>query len=369
MNLLYHSLAFYLSLSPVAASPASKDPPAPTHASTNPAPTTHAFFDLNPLHIPLPSLSTSKHPRNHSWNTTGYDAGYNFTLNFCGGVIEDLEAKGGVVGVEKESWRNVSAFYEEGGKVWSMGMQNGEPVLRGRKLVLNYTDGSPCGDDAGKRGVGGRAILDDDEDDDEDDDDEKKPKKPSKNKDSDSKKPPSRPTKPDSTIRRKNTLISFLCSHDPTAPLLGLSYIGSSPDSCTYFFEARSSAGCGGIETAKQTLSPSGVFGVIVAIAIAVYIVGGCVYGRVVGQQRGWRQLPNYGLWAGIGGFVRDIFIILTSSCARFMPSRRGYQRVNGGLNGNSGSSGGGRGITRGRGDSSDAENRLIDELNEEWDD
>ncbi|KAK3660001.1 Cation-independent mannose-6-phosphate receptor CI-MPR [Elasticomyces elasticus] len=370
MNLLYHSLAFYLSLSPVLASPAAKETAAPLPCTIR-SPSTHAFFDLNPLHIPLPELSTSKHPRNHSWNTTGYDAGYNFTLNFCGGVIEDLEGKGGVVGVEKGEWRNVSAYYEVGGKVYSIGQQNGEPVLRGRKLVLNYTGGSPCGDDAGKRSVDGRAILDDDEDEDDDEDDEddeKKPKKGEKNKgEGDEKKPPKRPSKPDSTIRRKNTLISFLCSHDPTAPLLGLSYIGSSPDSCTYFFEARSSAGCGGIETAKQTLSPSGVFGVIVAIAVAVYIVGGCVYGRVVGQQRGWRQLPNYGLWAGIGGFVRDIFIILTSSCARFMPSRRGYQRVNGGLNGNSGNNA--RGIARGRGDSSDAENRLIDELNEEWDD
>ncbi|KAK4948285.1 Cation-independent mannose-6-phosphate receptor CI-MPR [Elasticomyces elasticus] len=374
MNLLYHSLAFYLSLSLspyAAASPAAKETPAPLPCTIR-SPSTHAFFDLNPLHIPPPELSTSKHPRNHSWNTTGYDAGYNFTLNFCGGVIEDLEAKGGVVGVEKGEWRNVSAFYEDGGKVFSIGRQNGEPVLRGRKLVVEYTGGSPCGEEegGGKRAVmGGRAILDDDDDEDEDDDDEdddekKKPKKGSKNKDEDEKKRPTKPSSP--PVRRKNTLISFLCSHDPTAPLLALSYIGSSPDTCTYFFEARSSSACGGIETAKQTLSPSGVFGVIVAIAIAVYVVGGCVYGRVVGQQRGWRQLPNYGLWAGIGGFVRDVFVILTSSCARFLPSRRGYQRVNGGLNGSTGS---GRGIARGRGDSSDAENRLIDELNEEWDD
>lgn len=44
------------------------------------------------------------------------------------------------------------------------------------------------------------------------------------------------------------------------------------------------------------------------------------------------------------------------------MPSRRGYSRVNNGYGGI-----GGRG--RARGDSSDAENRLIDELNEEWED
>ena len=57
---------------------------------------------------------------------------------------------------------------------------------------------------------------------------------------------------------------------------------------------------------------------------------------------------------------LQDIVIILTSSCARFMPSRRGYTRVNGGV--------GGVGSSR-SGRDSEAENRLIDELNEEWDD
>ena len=65
------------------------------------------------------------------------------------------------------------------------------------------------------------------------------------------------------------------------------------------------SAGCAGIEQAKQTLSPSGVFGVIVLIAVIVYVVGGCVYSRTVLQQRGWRQLPNYTLWAGIFNFFK----------------------------------------------------------------
>jgi cation-dependent mannose-6-phosphate receptor len=55
----------------------------------------------------------------------------------------------------------------------------------------------------------------------------------------------------------------------------------------------------------------------------------------------------------------QDIFTILTSSCARFLPSRRGYSRVS--LNGN------GNGNVRGR--HSDDENRLIDQLDEEWDD
>lgn len=38
---------------------------------------------------------------------------------------------------------------------------------------------------------------------------------------------------------------------------------------------------------------------------MAVYLVGGCVYQRNVMHQRGWRQLPNYAIWAGVGAFVR----------------------------------------------------------------
>ncbi|SLM37336.1 Mannose-6-phosphate receptor binding domain [Lasallia pustulata] len=102
----------------------------------------------------------------------------------------------------------------------------------------------------------------------------------------------------------------------------------------------------------NQTLGPGAVFGVIALIAVAVYLVGGCVYQRNVMHQRGWRQLPNYAIWAGVGAFVRDVFIIATSACARLVPRRRGYSQLSGG-----------------RGRSSDDENRLIDQLDEDWDD
>jgi len=262
--------------------------------------------------------------------------------------VERLEDLGGVEGVDKDVWRNVSAYYRQGGKVYSIGQQNMDPVIRGRKMVLNYTDGSPC-PDLTKRShtvedLTSREIIDDDDDDDDKDKD--------KNKDQEDK----RPTSP---TRKKTTIISMLCERDPLMPQLTLSFVAS-PDECTYIFEARSHAACASIETAKQTLSPSGVFGVITMIAVIVYLVGGCVYSRMVLNQRGWRQLPNYSLWAGIFGFFKDIFIILTSSCARFMPSRRGYSPLNGGIGGT------GRGRS---GRDSEAENRLIDELNEEWDD
>ena len=39
-------------------------------------------------------------------------------------------------------------------------------------------------------------------------------------------------------------------------------------------------------------------------IAAAVYLLGGIAYQRTVMHQRGWKQLPNYSTWAGIGNFL-----------------------------------------------------------------
>lgn len=84
------------------------------------SPTSGAFFDLNPLHLVLPAdpKKASKDARNESWSARGYDYGANFTLNFCGPVIENLTH---VVGVDEARWQNVSAFYEFDGKTYSIG--------------------------------------------------------------------------------------------------------------------------------------------------------------------------------------------------------------------------------------------------------
>ena len=47
--------------------------------------------------------------------------GYNFTMNFCGGVVENLGERGGAEGINRELWRNVSAYYEQDGKIYSIG--------------------------------------------------------------------------------------------------------------------------------------------------------------------------------------------------------------------------------------------------------
>ncbi|KAL4974471.1 mannose-6-phosphate receptor binding domain-containing protein [Aspergillus desertorum] len=278
------------------------------------SPTTGLYYDLNALHVqPLPSGEKSrKYVRDESWHAKGYDYNANFTLNICGPVVENVTD---VVGVEQKRWQNVSAYYQKEGKTYSIGQQASNPFFRGRKLIMNYTDGSPCD---------GEGSL------------------------------------------NKSTLISFLCDRDVTVSTPIVSFVGTM-DQCTYFFEVRSFAACGGYgnDPAGQGLSPGGVFGIIALIAVAAYLVGGCAYQRTVMHQRGWRQCPNYSLWVGIMDFLKDMAIICLASLGRifrFKRSPAGQAFV------------GTVSQERGRFSSNrhrdvDAENRLIDQLDEEWDD
>jgi cation-dependent mannose-6-phosphate receptor len=165
----------------------------------------------------------------------------------------------------------VSAFYKDHrGDIYSIGQQNDQLLFRGKKLLLNYTMGSPCPD------------LDEDGNPIDDDLVVKK-----------------------TTQRRKSTLLTFACD---TSPLLStrpvVNFLGS-PDHCTYVFEIRSRSACGGTTQSEEkgTLGPGAVFGLIAGIAMLVYLIGGIVYQRNVLHQRGWRQLPNYAMWAGIFSF------------------------------------------------------------------
>ncbi|KAM7201130.1 cation-dependent mannose-6-phosphate receptor [Rhypophila sp. PSN 637] len=321
--------------------------------------TSGAFFDLRPdtAVVIAEGEKPGRGVKTEDYLARGYDYGYNFTLNICGAVVKGIED---VVGVDKSDWKNISAYYEEKGKVYSLGQQSGTLTPRGRKLVLQYSNGSPCGGkDKEKDKRRKRRTPDilgsvhegaankyhdypDYEDDDymvnkDDDDDEKKDKKK------------------DKEGHRKSATISFLCDHDPEISTTA-SFVSADPDECAYFFEVRSQHACATAEPHKPgSVGPGSVFAIIFFIAVLVYIVGGIFYQRTVAHARGWRQLPNYSLWAGIWSFISDTFIILTSSCSRLMPSRRGYRSLQISPNG--------RGRTR------DDENRLIDQLDEEWDD
>ncbi len=142
------------------------------------------------------------------------------------------------------------------------------PVFRGRKLVLNYTDGSPCSPHSKRslfshepRSLTARKLNDDDDDDKDDKDDDKDDNDGKDDKDEKDGKKGDKDKSPD--MRRKSTIISLLCEKDPLAALASVAFVAASPDECTYFFEARSTAACGGIEVEQQSLGPGGVFGVM----------------------------------------------------------------------------------------------------------
>lgn len=294
------------------------------------ASSTGSFYDLRSLAI-LPPADDQRKPakgvKTDDWHARGWDyhdGKANFTLNICAPVVDPIKD---VEGISHDLWKNVSAYYEIGSKKYSLGQQSSNLTVRGKRLVLQYTNGSPCGKDKN-----GRAVKDAEGEDEKD-----------KN-----------------GVRRKSALISFHCDKDPLATGATPSFVGTDPDECSYHFEVLSTAACVTAEPAKQSVGPGAVFAIIGAIAIIVYFLGGVFYQRNVAHARGWRQLPNYSMWAGIGSFIKDIFIIATSSCAHFLPSRRGYSALSISPNGNSN----GRGRHR-----NEDENRLIDQLDEEWDD
>lgn len=86
------------------------------------SPTTGSYFDLNVISLSPPKTKDGKKARRsdreESWHARGHDYPANFTMNICAPVIEPLKD---VVGVEKNKWQNVSAYYELNGKVYSIG--------------------------------------------------------------------------------------------------------------------------------------------------------------------------------------------------------------------------------------------------------
>lgn len=86
------------------------------------SPTTERFFDLSGLRRTLPKNkdpdSKNKDADEGSWHAKGYDYAANFTLNFCGPVVEELSD---VQDLDKKLWRNVSAFYERGDRQYAIG--------------------------------------------------------------------------------------------------------------------------------------------------------------------------------------------------------------------------------------------------------
>ncbi|KAH7038296.1 mannose-6-phosphate receptor binding domain-containing protein [Microdochium trichocladiopsis] len=283
------------------------------------------------------------HPR-------GWDYGANFTLNICAPVVEPFD---NVKDIEEGHWQNISAYYQLKGEVYSLGFASTELVPRGKELVLQYSGGSYCekkssssrrGD---RTGLSARGVVHDGAN-----------FKSHEDESSDKDKSYHTLDKSNKDRRRKSATIMFTCDKDPTAGTAVVSFIAADPEECNYVFKVRSQHACAGAEPHKPgSVGPGSVFAIIFAIAVLVYLLGGIFYNRTINHSRGWKQLPNYSLWAGLWSFLSDFFIIATSSCARLLPNRRGYHHLSGSP------TRGGMGRDR------EAENRLIDQYDEEWDD
>lgn len=323
-------------------------------ACTATNPKSGAFFDLRPdIAVKLPSdgSKVKSGVPTKDYKINGYDYGWNFTMNICAPVVEEISSVRGEI--KSEQWGNISAYYTVKGDTYSLGFSNGELKRRGTKLVLQYTGGSTCGPSSkrdvesvpSRRSVHSGASY---KYSDYDDEDEHSVATQSVHVSKET----------DSPRQRKSATISFHCDRDPSASSATVAFVSVDPDECAYNFEARSIHACAGAEQhTAGSVGPGAVFGIILAVAILVYLGGGIFYQRTVANQRGWRQLPNYSLWAGIWSFLSDIFIASTASCARFFPKRGGYHYLSGSPS-----------RTRQSRDR-EAENRLIDEYDEEWDD
>lgn len=94
-----------------------------------------------------------------------------------------------------------------------------------------------------------------------------------------------------------------------------------------------SSAACIAPEPAKQGVGPAAVFAIIGVIAILVYFLGGVFYQRNVAHARGWRQLPNYSMWAGIGSFIKvSLHTVVQGARQLFSPKVKSVRDVRGGI-------------------------------------
>ena len=110
----------------------------------------------------------------------------------------------------------------------------------------------------------------------------------------------------EAVTRRKSAIITFRCDRDPATLGAKMSFIEMDEDECTYVLSVLSQHACAKSEPHKPgSVGPASVFAIIFFVAVFVYIAGGVVYQRTVAHARGWRQLPNYSLWAGMGGFFK----------------------------------------------------------------
>lgn len=72
---------------------------------------------------------------------------------------------------------------------------------------------------------------------------------------------------------------------------------------CFYLFELDSSAVC---PTIESKLSAGSILLIVGVCLVAVYLIGGFLYQRLVVGAKGMDQIPNYAFWAEVGNLSAD---------------------------------------------------------------
>ncbi|XP_078143056.1 cation-dependent mannose-6-phosphate receptor isoform X2 [Centroberyx gerrardi] len=73
---------------------------------------------------------------------------------------------------------------------------------------------------------------------------------------------------------------------------------------CFYLFELDSSAVCPALP--PQQLSTGSIILIIGVCLLAVYLIGGFLYQRLVVGAKGMEQFPNYAFWVEVGNLTAD---------------------------------------------------------------
>jgi cation-dependent mannose-6-phosphate receptor len=120
LSLSFQSLALGLFAVLSGLTTAASNEKTPAIPCTIRSPNSGSFYDLRSLSLSLPDPDAKAKPgaKTDSWHARGWDYGSNFTMNICAPVIEDIKD---VVGVDKAEWKNVSAYYTKGDKIFSIG--------------------------------------------------------------------------------------------------------------------------------------------------------------------------------------------------------------------------------------------------------
>ncbi|KAG0264800.1 Cation-independent mannose-6-phosphate receptor CI-MPR [Mortierella polycephala] len=184
---------------------------------------------------------------------TGADKSMEFKLNVCHTVLKK--------DLDVKNQEDIASWGRRN-KGTSLGKLSKNPFFRGDSLLLEYKDGDDC---------------------------------------------------PNAQYYKKSTLIRFVC--DTSVNGQGNPYLISNNNDCSYWFEWHTPLACS--VDRPSSGSGGGVFGTIVGVVVAVYLIGGIAYNRIVNHARGLKQIPNYQAWVDAFDFIKDMAIILFAKCYR----------------------------------------------------